>query len=156
MACCLTAPSHYLNQCWLIISKVQRHSSEGNFAIDTPALNHWNYLGNYLSKISFKSHRGHWVNVFVLTKISVVILANICVPTVFLVCNSRCKIHYSIDIYNLHYIPPPFTNHQVCGGGAVGGGGGAYGGWGRWWGGWGVGVVGGGDLLCGPFWAQIP
>ena len=22
MACCLTAPSHYLNQCWLIISKV--------------------------------------------------------------------------------------------------------------------------------------
>ena len=31
MAWCLTAPSHYLNQCWLIISKVQRYSSEGNF-----------------------------------------------------------------------------------------------------------------------------
>ena len=93
---------------------------------------------------------------FVLTKMSVVILANICVPTVFLVCNSRCKIHHSIDIYNLHYTPPPFTNHQVIvsfvsiicfrdqtqakrslpGGGAVGGGGGAYGGW---------------TLLCGPF-----
>ena len=29
MACCLTAPSHYLNQCWLIISKVTWHSSEG-------------------------------------------------------------------------------------------------------------------------------
>ena len=28
MACCLTAPSHYLNQCWLIISKVLYHSSE--------------------------------------------------------------------------------------------------------------------------------
>ena len=28
MACCLTAPSHYLNQCWLIISKVHWHSSE--------------------------------------------------------------------------------------------------------------------------------
>ena len=27
MAWCLTAPSHYLNQCWLIISKVQWHSS---------------------------------------------------------------------------------------------------------------------------------
>ena len=26
MACCLTAPSHYLNQCWLITSKVQWHS----------------------------------------------------------------------------------------------------------------------------------
>ena len=31
MACCLMAPSHYLNQCWLIISKVQGHSSDGNF-----------------------------------------------------------------------------------------------------------------------------
>ena len=29
MACCLTAQSHYLNQCWLIISKVLWHSSEG-------------------------------------------------------------------------------------------------------------------------------
>ena len=25
MACCLTAPSHYLNQCWLIISEVHQH-----------------------------------------------------------------------------------------------------------------------------------
>ena len=29
MACCLTAPSHYLNQCWLINTKVLWHSSEG-------------------------------------------------------------------------------------------------------------------------------
>ena len=29
MACCLTAPSHYQNQCWLIISHVLWHSSEG-------------------------------------------------------------------------------------------------------------------------------
>ena len=31
MACCLTAPSHYLNQCRLIISEVQWHSYQGNF-----------------------------------------------------------------------------------------------------------------------------
>ena len=31
MACCLMAPSHYLSQCWLIISKVLWHSSGGNF-----------------------------------------------------------------------------------------------------------------------------
>ena len=37
MACCLTAPSHYLNQCWLIISEVQWHSDKGNF---TRCLNH--------------------------------------------------------------------------------------------------------------------
>ena len=28
MACCLTTPNHYPNQCWLVISKVQWHSSE--------------------------------------------------------------------------------------------------------------------------------
>ena len=42
MAWCLTAPSHYLNQCWLIISKFQWHSSECNFTRDTSAINHWN------------------------------------------------------------------------------------------------------------------
>ena len=31
MACCLTAPSHYLNQCWLLIRKVLWHSPESNF-----------------------------------------------------------------------------------------------------------------------------
>ena len=30
MACCLMAPSHYRNQCWLIFSKVQWHPLEGN------------------------------------------------------------------------------------------------------------------------------
>ena len=40
MACCLTTPSHYLNQCWIIISKVQRHSSERNFTRYTPGINH--------------------------------------------------------------------------------------------------------------------
>ena len=44
MACCLTAPSHYLNQCWLIINEVEWHSSMGNFTRDTTAIKHWNYL----------------------------------------------------------------------------------------------------------------
>ena len=44
MACCLTAPSHYLNQCWLIISKVQWHSSKGNFTRETFIINLWNQL----------------------------------------------------------------------------------------------------------------
>ena len=39
MACCLTAPSHYLNQCWLIISEIQWKSHEGNFSSDTLAIN---------------------------------------------------------------------------------------------------------------------
>ena len=36
MACCLTAPSHHLDQCGLIISKFLWHSSEGNFYRDVP------------------------------------------------------------------------------------------------------------------------
>ena len=62
MACCLTAPSHYLNQCWLIFSKVQWHSVEGNLTRDSSPFNHENKLENYLSKILFKSPRGQWVN----------------------------------------------------------------------------------------------
>ena len=52
----------YLNQCWLITSDVQWQSSEGNFTRDTPTINQWSYLENYLSKISLKSPRHQWVN----------------------------------------------------------------------------------------------
>ena len=38
MACCLTAPSSYLNQCWLIISKVEWHSSKGKVTRDNSAI----------------------------------------------------------------------------------------------------------------------
>ena len=44
MARCLTAPSHYLKQCWLVISKTEWHSSEGNFTRDTSAISHYNSL----------------------------------------------------------------------------------------------------------------
>ena len=62
MACCLTAPSHYLNQCWLIINKVQPHSSGNHFTKDTSAINHLNQFENYMFKFSFKFPRGQWVN----------------------------------------------------------------------------------------------
>ena len=50
MACCLTAPSNYLNQCWRIIGKVHWHSSEGNFAWDNLAIKPWNQHENNLLK----------------------------------------------------------------------------------------------------------
>ena len=40
MACYLTSPSHYLNQCWLIISEIQWHSYYGNFTSDASTINH--------------------------------------------------------------------------------------------------------------------
>ena len=40
MACCLTAPSHWLTQYWLLISKALWLSPECNFTKDIPATNH--------------------------------------------------------------------------------------------------------------------
>ena len=40
MACCLMAPSHYLNQWWLVISKVQWDSPESNFTRNISVINH--------------------------------------------------------------------------------------------------------------------
>ena len=61
MACCLTAPSHYLNRCWLIISKAQWHSYKGNLTRDAPNISHLNPFENYVHNISFKSPRSQWV-----------------------------------------------------------------------------------------------
>ena len=33
MACCLTAPCHYLNQCWLMINEVLWHSPDSNLSL---------------------------------------------------------------------------------------------------------------------------
>ena len=41
MARCLMAPSHYLNQCWLIISKFWQHSFEGNFTGNAQTIYLW-------------------------------------------------------------------------------------------------------------------
>ena len=38
MACCLMAPSHYLNQCWLIIKEVLWQSYDSNITRDTSAI----------------------------------------------------------------------------------------------------------------------
>ena len=60
MACCLMAPSHYLNQCWLIIGEVPWHSSQGII------LRRWEDTKNKIENCSFKmasrSPRGQWVN----------------------------------------------------------------------------------------------
>ena len=63
MACCLTAPSQYLNQCWLIISEVQWHSYKGIFTRDASITNHQNLFENYMSIILFKFPRGQGLNV---------------------------------------------------------------------------------------------
>ena len=53
MACCLTTPSYYPNQCWLIISKVLWHSTEGTLTLTECTLQ----LGVYTPKpLCYHSH----------------------------------------------------------------------------------------------------
>ena len=58
MACFLTTPSHYLNQCWLLVSHIFWHSPENNFVG-----NAWDYyplceFKNYWFKITATSAEG--------------------------------------------------------------------------------------------------
>ena len=55
MACCLTAPSHYLNQCWLLISEVLWHSLPS--ILTAPAQSCYYKFENYTFKIFATSPR---------------------------------------------------------------------------------------------------
>ena len=61
MACCLTAPSHYLNQCWLIIRGVLWHSSENSFTGIAQGIDSGYEFEKDILKNIFKSPRGQWV-----------------------------------------------------------------------------------------------
>ena len=53
MACCLMAPSHYLNLCWLIISELWRQSPKGNFTGESLTINYQHLLEHHISKFNF-------------------------------------------------------------------------------------------------------
>ena len=61
MACCLTAPSHYLNQCLLIINEFLWHPSEGINLRKSEETNQQNKIENCIFKITSRSSRGQWV-----------------------------------------------------------------------------------------------
>ena len=62
MACCLTAPSHYLSQCWLIfITEVFWHSPEGSFTWNAQDTYHWYEFEDYWIKIIAASPRNQRV-----------------------------------------------------------------------------------------------
>ena len=61
MDCCLMAPSHYMNQCWLIIKGVLWHSPVSNFT-SAHELNPSHVIRDYTLKITNTSPMGQWVN----------------------------------------------------------------------------------------------
>ena len=62
MACCLMAPNHYLNQCWLNITEVWWHSPESNFIVQAQDICPWSEFENYKFKVIVTSLRSKWVN----------------------------------------------------------------------------------------------
>ena len=64
LGACLMAPSHYLNQCWLIISKILWHSPQSNFTARVQAAILYNEFENYTFKTSATSPCGQWVKWF--------------------------------------------------------------------------------------------
>ena len=57
MACCLTAPSHYMNKFRLIVSRVLCHSPESYSNINAHESNHYNAFENYTFEIKVASNR---------------------------------------------------------------------------------------------------
>ena len=62
MDCCPIAPSHYPNQCWLIISRVLRPSSQSNSTVSAQLILLHNAFKNCIFQITATSPRGQWVN----------------------------------------------------------------------------------------------
>ena len=60
MACCLMAPSHYLNQCWLLISEILWHSPKSNFTASTQTTS----LYNEFEKYTVSNICTTWINVY--------------------------------------------------------------------------------------------
>ena len=61
MACCLTAPSHYLNQCWLMISEVLWLSPDSNFIENAQDIYRRHEFEIHHFETVVKSPRGQWI-----------------------------------------------------------------------------------------------
>ena len=64
MACCLTALSHYLHQCWVLISEVLWHSPKSNFRASARASVLYGEFENHTFNIFATTPRGQWANCY--------------------------------------------------------------------------------------------
>ena len=60
--CCLMAPSHYLNQCCLIINEVLWHPAKTNFSVSAHETNLWNEFEKYTCETDSTSLNVQWFN----------------------------------------------------------------------------------------------
>ena len=62
IACCLMAPSHYLNQCLILFDNLLWYSPQVNFWENAQGIYHWYELESYLLNIKTTWPCGHWFN----------------------------------------------------------------------------------------------
>ena len=107
MACCLTAPSHYLKQCWLIISEVQWHSYQSNFTRDASTVNH----SNLFECLKFHSN---FPGANELMIYNTVIIQNYCDAIVYLPSSSLLVLSLTCYVFCTKIMPKPmFMFHQL-------------------------------------------
>ena len=63
MACRLSAPSHYLNQCWVIVNWTLGNKFQWNFNQNTKLFIHENASENVVCEMAVILSRGKWVKV---------------------------------------------------------------------------------------------
>ena len=78
MACCVTAPSLHLNQCWLPFSDILWYSPASNFTRCAHQLNRFHILWDYTLIVIAASPRGHWVNRNCYTRYVIACLMQFC------------------------------------------------------------------------------
>ena len=105
MACCLTAPSHYLNQCWLMISEVLWYSPDSHSTENTSYLL-LKWVWNLLFETVVKSPRGQWVNLIVgYATLASITEAAILVPY-------HCQVTATLQMPDLQMSCKHFTLHD--------------------------------------------
>ena len=114
MACCLTAPSHYLNQCWLIIRGVLWHTSESSFAGIAQGIDSGYEFEKDILKNIFKSPRGQWVKFHVQKLLSSFVLMTISVLVHKWVYMDGLVQDYSISIAKALDILQSCTKPVIC------------------------------------------
>ena len=116
MACCLTAPSHYLKQCWLIIKCVLWHSPEGNFTKHVKDIYPWLQFKKYKFNITSASPRAQWVK-FTKTPHLLPLLAYYSLSILETTdCHTVCRLPGSVcsDISGSHLPSPGALLIQSC------------------------------------------
>ena len=82
IACCLTAPSYYPNQCWTIISKAYWYECASNFTRAILASNYQIYIENHLPRFLLKISQGQMS--FDTEKVPLICEWEVCVTRIWL------------------------------------------------------------------------